>query len=148
MAGGRRLPVLQLTILLRVTYVACISLLCRGRVQTGDMRKTVALAAVIGALAGACGSNQGSSSSPPAATSTAVTPASVAQQLGCSNFQSEKPTEMFVKAAGTCTLNGQKMQVDVFEDKNGQEQWLKIAKQAAGLTNEKTGELWVAYPVP
>jgi hypothetical protein len=97
------------------------------------MRTTLLIsgAVAIGLALNACG--QGTPSKPPS-------PSGLASRVGCAGFSSMSPT-LFAREEGTCTLNGDDLDVVTFSTSANEDNWIKTASQFGGIIVK--GPLWV-----
>jgi hypothetical protein len=97
----------------------------------------IGFAAVL-ALA-ACGGT--STAAAPAAPPTA---ASIAAKAGCTGWTPDTgQLELYVKESGTCTVNGQPLNVDTYNNTTGRDGYLKIGVSFGGSYGQ--GPLWVTH---
>jgi hypothetical protein len=67
-------------------------------------------------------------------------PASLASRLGCTGFSSMSPT-LFAREEGSCTLNGDDLDVVTFSTSANEDNWIKVGGQFGGVIVK--GALWV-----
>lgn len=90
----------------------------------------ICVTAAIGLALTACGG--GTPSKPPS-------PSALASRLGCGGFSSMSPT-LFAREEGTCTLNGDDLDVVTFSTSANEDNWIKAAGQFGGIIVK--GPLW------
>ena len=107
------------------------------------MRRLVVLAVAVLALAG-CGGSKAPVSDTTTYGPTVYTAQQMMANAGCKGDATlDTQLELYVKESGTCTLDGQQISVDTFNNKAARDAYLKVAETFGGSYGE--GDLWVIH---
>lgn len=110
------------------------------------MKVWVLAAAVALGLAGCGGGSaaktSNSTSSTTAANSTYGSVQALATAIGCEGFEKSDETTLYALEDGTCTIGEGTVYLSAFTDDTDRDNWLKVAKEAAG-GRYAVGEKWV-----
>jgi hypothetical protein len=101
-----------------------------GRVIVNS-RGLIAVAVTAGIALAACGGS--APSKPPS-------PSALASRIGCTGYSSMSPT-LFAREEGSCTLNGDDLDIVTFSTTANEDNWTKAASSFGGGVIVK-GSLW------
>lgn len=103
---------------------------------------TITLSAILMLAISACSSGGSSPKDGSRDGGKPVTATGLASKIGCSGY-SNSSNEMYVKEGGDCTLNGQTISIDTFNDNTARDNYVKVAKSFGGVYGQ--GDRWVVH---
>jgi hypothetical protein len=103
---------------------------------------TITLAVLMMLAMTACSSNGSSANGASGSGGKPMTATELASKVGCSGY-SNSSTEMYVKEGGDCTLNGQTISIDTFNDNTARDNYVKVARSFGGVYGQ--GDGWVIH---